>query len=275
MVNVFGGYGFVGSRFCELSKQSVIRNSRNDYEVYGKDVLYFISTVDNYNVHTNPYLDIDTNLTTLIKVLENYKEFAKDTDGVFNFISSWFVYGDVPLPAREDAQCNPKGFYSITKRAAEQLLISYCETFNLRYRIIRLANVLGEGDSKVSAKKNAIQYMINCLKTGEEVSLYDDGTPQRDYIYVDDVCQALNLILEKGNVNDIYNVGNGTPVQIGNIIEYARRQLTSKSNIKYIPAAKFHKIVQTKDMYLDNSKICDLGYTQKYLMGQIVDKLLK
>ena len=91
--------------------------------------VYFISTVDNYNVHTDMHIDINTNLNVLMDVLKSFRE--SSPDAVFNFISSWFVYGNVPLPAKEDSHCNPRGFYSITKRAAEQMLISYCETFGL------------------------------------------------------------------------------------------------------------------------------------------------
>jgi nucleoside-diphosphate-sugar epimerase len=155
-VNVLGGNGFVGGRYCEMTP-NVIKNDRDDFSVKSKNILYFISTVHNYNIFTDPYLDIDTNLITLIKVLEN----CKNKDVTFNFISSWFVYGNVDLPARENSYCDPKGFYSITKRTAEQLLISYCETFGIKYRILRLANILGESDKKVSKQKNALQFLIN------------------------------------------------------------------------------------------------------------------
>jgi nucleoside-diphosphate-sugar epimerase len=149
IINVLGGNGFVGSRYRELTENVVI-NAKYDYNVKDdSEVVYFISTVDNYNVHTNPFVDIETNLTCLINTLES----CKDKNITFNFISSWFVYGDVELPAKEDSYCNPKGFYSITKRTAEQLLISYCETFGIKWRIIRLGNVLGKGDKKVSKRR--------------------------------------------------------------------------------------------------------------------------
>lgn len=270
LINVFGGSGFVGSRYSELT-DNVIINERNDYTVKEgvTDVVYLISTVDNYNVYEDPYLDIDTNLTTLIRVLES----CKGKDITFNFISSWFVYGDVELPAKETDHCNPKGFYSITKRAAEQLLVSYCETFGLKYRILRLANVLGNTDKKVSKKKNALQYMINEIKKNNEIELYDGGNIYRDYIYVDDVVVAINLIIEKGNSNQIYNVGNGYKVLLVEVLEYVKNKTKSTSNFKTIETKDFHKKVQTKNMVLNVSKLNFLGYEAKYNMYNILDIL--
>ena len=271
MINVFGGNGFIGSRYCELTP-TIIKNDRDDYNVqYCEQILYFISTVDNYNVFTDPYIDIETNLTTLIKVLES----CKDKDIVFNFVSSWFVYGDVELPAKEDSYCNPRGFYSITKRTAEQLLVSYCETFGIKYRILRLANVLGETDSKVSTKKNALQYLISELKCDNELKLYDGGYLFRDYIYIDDVISAINIIIEKGDINTIYNVGNGKPIYLIDILSKAKYLLNSTSIFTSVEQADFHKIVQTKNMVLNVDKLKSLGYTEKYDINDIIKILIK
>ena len=181
IVNVFGGYGFVGSEYCNFTKEGYIKNYRDNYEVRSANCVYFISTVDNYNVHVDSLLDINTILVVLMKVLDNYRDYIKRTgeQGVFNFMSSWFVYGQdsgfgagsYGIP--ETSVCDPKGFYSITKRCAEQLLMSYCETFDLNYRILRLANVLGKQDKKVSAKKNALQYLLGEIAANRPVDLYD------------------------------------------------------------------------------------------------------
>jgi nucleoside-diphosphate-sugar epimerase len=278
LINVFGGSGFVGSRYVDLTANpnhtNIIVNDREDYEVKDnvKDVVYFISTIDNYNVHTDLHIDIDTNLTTLMYVLESLKGKG---DITFNFISSWFVYGDVPLPAKEDSYCSPKGFYSITKRTAEQLIISFCETFNIKYRILRLANVLGKSDTKVSVKKNALQYMINEIVNNRDVNLYDGGNVFRDYIYVDDVVQAVNLIIDKGNTNEVYNIGNGQEIYLKDALEYAVTSSGSIAKLNSIDAVDFHKTVQTKNMVLDVSKIIKLGYIPKYNIRQIIDTLIK
>ena len=157
-INVFGGTGFIGGRFCELYTNDVVKNDRNDYIPQTDNILYFISTIDNYNIHKDLHIDIDTNLTILMDVLTHIKE---RPNTIFNFVSSWFVYGqNDKIPFKEDdLECNPTGFYSITKRSAEQLIISFCNTFGVKYRIFRLANVLGEGDMKISKKKNALQFL--------------------------------------------------------------------------------------------------------------------
>jgi nucleoside-diphosphate-sugar epimerase len=146
-LSIFGGTGFVGSKFVERRGGNIIPREANT--PLTNDVVYFISTTHNYNVFTDVHLDINTNLNKLMDVLPNVK-------GTFNFISSWFVYGNgydaQTKAATETSPCNPKGFYSITKKAAEDLIVSYCEVNNINYRIIRLCNVIG-GDQSAGAKK--------------------------------------------------------------------------------------------------------------------------
>lgn len=267
LLNVFGGTGFVGSSFVKYN--TCMLNSRDDYVPKSENILYFISTVDNYNVHTDPFIDIDTNLTVLMKVLKNTKP-----GSTFNFISSWFVYGDTDLPAKEDSYCDPKGFYSITKRAAEQLLISYCETFKINYRILRLANVIGKEDKKVSKKKNALQFLINEMKAGNDINLYEGGKFIRDYIDVIDAVEGIRLVVEYGNNNEIYNISNGNPIFFGELIEYAADKLNYKGTINNISQPEFHKNVQVKSMYLDNTKLKKLGYFQTVDKFQMIDNLL-
>jgi nucleoside-diphosphate-sugar epimerase len=268
-LTILGGHGFIGRQYVADHYDAAIGNiasinTRDDYEVHSKDVLYLISTVDNYNVFTAPTLDINTNLLTLISVLENWR--LSGNCGVFNFISSWFVYGDTDCPygAKETSLCNPKGFYSITKRCAEQLLISYCETFGLKYRILRLGNVVGPGKDKVSEKKNALQYMVNLLKDNKEVRVYGTGLTFRDYIHVKDCSRAIELILCKGEVNSVYNVGNGQTWPLLHILKFAKEKLNSNSVITLIEPKEFHKKVQIESFFMNSTKLFELGYTPEF-----------
>lgn len=267
MVNLFGGTGFIGSHYKSL--YPCVLNDKTDYVPKTKDILYLISTTDNFNIFEDPLKDIETNLSVLVNVLKN----CKDKDLTFNFASSWFVYGETLLPAKENSPCNPKGFYSITKRTAEQLLVDYCETFNIKYRILRFANVLGRGDFGTSSKKNALTYVIQRLKESKHITLYKQGEFYRDYIHVRDLCSAVNLIMEKGAVNTVYNIGNQSPVKFKDAVSLAASKIGSESAILYagdLPEVKN----QPYSFYMDCTKLFELGYKPQYNIEDIIDELI-
>jgi nucleoside-diphosphate-sugar epimerase len=271
MIAVYGGKGFIGSQFCSKYESHVMGREDLSPPEGTKNALYLISTIDNYNVLTDPYMDINTNLTHLIKVLEA----CKDRGIEFTFVSSWFVYGDTELPATETSRCSPKGFYSITKYAAEQLLESYCKTFGLKYKIVRLSNVVGKSDSKVSKKKNALQYLIEEMRENRDINLYYDGNFCRDLIHVDDVVDGLKFVMDKGRDGEIYNLGTGRNyIKFRDSILYLHKKLGSKSRIGSMEPTDFHKIVQVKDIVLNCDKLEELGFKPKYGIREILDRLV-
>lgn len=255
-VSVFGGTGFVGSYFTEVSSRSCKLIERDSREPKSKDILYLISTTHNYHVFEDVHKDIDTNLSILVDVLKN----LKPGESTFNFISSWFVYGDNNLPVDESSCCHPKGFYSITKKAAEELVASYCETFGIDYRILRLCNVYGRGDRGASKKKNALQFLIDKLKNHEPIDLYHSGEFFRDYMHVKDVARAIDLVINKGELNAIYNIGSGEKVLFKDVIDIVLKETSSKSQITSIEPPKFHQVVQVKDFYMKTEKLKALGF---------------
>lgn len=276
-ISVYGSTGFIGSRFCELYSEDVLRIRRGFHCPKSKDLLFLISTTDNYNVFSDPRKDIMTNLVVLIDVLEQCKNFRQDA--TINFVSSWFVYGDTELPAKETSICNPKGFYSITKKCAEDLLISYCETFNMSYRIFRLANVYGAKDV-YNKKKNALQWLIFRLARGHNIELYYDGKFKRDYIHVDDVCSAMmHIMSSEYTLNQIYNIGSGNGYVFRDLIDFAAERLEPKGVIKEVKPHEFHNVVQVKDMYLDISKLKMLKFTPdidiETGLGEFIEHLIK
>jgi len=276
-IDLFGGTGFIGSNFKKMYNEETHVHERNDIIPVHDNVFYMISTTDNYNVLNDIYLDVNTNLIHLLKVLEYYKNNIFDKNKtIFNFVSSWFVYGKIyELPAKESSPCNPTGFYSITKKCAEDLLISFCKTYGLKYRILRLCNVYGKDDSKVSKKKNALQYILQKIKENQPIELYENGDFIRDYMYVDDVCRAIKLCVDKGFENEIINIGSGYPHNFRMIIDYAIHFCNSTSKITNIPSTDFHKIVQVKDMYLDVSKLKQLGFKSEISIEQGIESLLQ
>ena len=269
-LSIFGGTGFIGSNFAAMYPSECTVIGRDTNVPSDPSALYLISTTHNYNVFTDAHLDINTNLNKLMDVLPN-------VPGTFNFVSSWFVYGDgynTPKygAASEDSPCNPKGFYSATKLCAESLVESYCKTFDKKYRILRLCNVVG-GDGSAGKKKNALEYLIARIKNGEPVEIYR-GENFRNYLHVSDVCRAIRLVTEEGSVNCVYNIGADKSVRLRDIIKYAVEKTKSKSKIISIDAPKFHKIVQAENFFMNTNQLKSLGFVAKYSVFDVVDMLL-
>lgn len=272
-LSIFGGRGFIGSYLADsLPFEETIVVDRECIEPLTPNVINLISTVDNYNVKENPFLDIETNLIHFMKILsKGYEKWGKDL--VFNQVSTWFVYDGSHLPANEESPCNPTGFYSITALAREQLLKSYCGTFGLKYRILRLGNVIGVGDKKASPKKNALQWMVKELAQGRDVSVYKGGAV-RDFIDVRDCVRAVHLVLEKGKLNQTYNVANGQGLNISALIDVAHRASGYKAKVKEMEVPNFHKVVQTPKMYLDVKKLKGLGYVKQHDIKTTIEELV-
>ena len=258
-VSVYGASGFIGSNYAVHSSNAVELVDRNNPNPTSNEILYLIGTTDNYNILDNVEIDIEVNLLILMRNLEYLRnKFEKFT---FNYVSSWFVYGDGQSPPfREDGICRPKGFYSISKYAAEMYVESYCKTYEIDFRIIRLANVFGSNDRGISRKKNALQYLIERIKNDEPIELYDAGEFFRDYIDVRDVVSAIDLIIEKAEPNLIMNVGTGVPQLFSEIIYEAVKAFASKSEVTSIEVPEFHKRVQVKNSWLETSKLVSLGF---------------
>ncbi len=269
-VSVFGSTGFIGSNFANAYTELVDRVDREKPNPKFDQILYTISTTDNYNVFENPKLDIETNLIKLIDDLELLRN--KFDTFTINYLSSWFVYGDsTPLPFAINNSCNPKGFYSISKLAAEKFLISYCKTYNINYRILRLSNIYGNSDSEVSAKKNALQFLIGKIKKNESIDLYEGGDFIRDYLDIRDATKAIELIISIGKLDSIYNVGSGKPSRFIDLMNKAKEVFNSSSEFNNIPTPEFHKLVQVRDSYLEISDLLALGFLPKY---DIIDEII-
>jgi nucleoside-diphosphate-sugar epimerase len=230
-------------------------------------VLYLISTTHNYDTWQ---VNLDTNIQCLLEVLQHHRK-----EDIFSFCSSWFVYGDVPLPAYEHMQPNPRGGnYNLTKLWAEQLVQDYCGEHGIPWKIFRLANVFGKGD-KFSNKKNALQYLIDQMRQNIDIHLYNDGMFYRDYIHVDSVCRMLYEGMRKLPPCRIYNVGSGRSILFRDLILLAHTVLESKSRILRMEPPKKHTRIQVKSFRMSVEKINSYGIVDKSSPYEELYKMVK
>ena len=256
-ISVYGSTGFIGGTFCGLYPDNVIRIPREEREPESHDILYLISTTTNHNMLTDLTLDVDVNLRVLLETLE----YCKNEKITFNYVSTGFVYGADIIDAKETDVCDPRGFYSITKRTAEQLVISFCEVNEVNYRIMRIANVYGQ-DKTVSPKKNVLGFLIGLMREHKDLTLYNNGDDLRDYMHVIDICRALKTVMDRGELNSIYNIASGKPLPFREILEMVRDNIGSRSEFIPTVTPRFNQLVQPKNFSLDVSKLKSLNFIQ-------------
>lgn len=274
--SIFGSKGFIGTQLTAHSNCVPVEvnfHDRGNLPSPTNNIIYLRSTNHNYNpLDNNPYIDIETNCRHPMDILQAARvKFGKDFE--FTYVSTWFVYGNTQCPASEDAYCDPKGFYSITKLAGEKLVQSYCETFGIPWKVVRLSNVLGVGDGKISKRRNALQYMIKTLCDNKEVELYK-GDCYRDYIHVSDAARGILAVAESGIAGNVYNIGSGKGHLISGMVNRAHDRCR-RGTIKLIDVPDFHKQVQVDNMWLNVNKVLeDTGWKATIPVEQIVDDLV-
>ena len=119
------------------------------------------------------------------------------------------VYGELPedrpdMLFSESSPICPSSPYSASKASADMLVLSYVRTYGLKATISRCSNNYGPYQH---AEKLIPTMIISCIM-GRELPVYGDGMNVRDWIYVEDHCRAVDLILRCGRIGDIYNVGS-------------------------------------------------------------------
>jgi dTDP-glucose 4,6-dehydratase len=120
-------------------------------------------------------------------------------------VSTDEVYGETLRfePFREDEILNPTNPYAATKVGAESIVRSYYHCFELPIIIVRGNNVYGP---RQYPEKMIPKFILSLLQ-GKPCTLAGNGLMQRNFIYVDDMCRALTTVLQKGTLDNIYNIG--------------------------------------------------------------------
>jgi len=116
------------------------------------------------------------------------------------------VYGSVPEGlSKEDDLLRPNSPYSATKAAGDMLALSYFTTYGMPVVVVRSSNNFGP----YQFPEKVIPLFITNLLRGRKVPLYGDGANVRDWLYVEDNCEGIDLVLRDGKPGQIYNIGGG------------------------------------------------------------------
>jgi len=134
-----------------------------------------------------------------------------------NFECSCPVCGNaiVLLATDENTQKDPVSVYGLTKLHQEDLVKLVCKNLHIPYTILRFQNVYGVGQSLSNPYTGILSIFSNLIRTGQTLNIFEDGLESRDFVYIDDIVEALCLsIFEENANNEIFNVGSGNPLNV-------------------------------------------------------------
>jgi len=238
---VTGGLGFIGSNFCrhlithypnyhitnvdKIGKGANLDNLKdmekeNRYKfikgnicdphiaekcVKEADVIINIAAETHVDRSiTNPLQFFENNIMgtfTLLEAIRKYKDNVR-----FTQVSTDEVYGEIAQGTlTEMNSLNPSNPYSASKAAADMFVIAYWKTYNLHTNITRCTNNFGPYQLP---EKLIPKIIIRALKD-QPLPIYGSGKNVRDWIYVKDHCEAIDLVLRKGESGEIYNISAG------------------------------------------------------------------
>lgn len=206
------------------------------------------------------------NFESVLMLLELVRKYQPNLKRIV-FSSSAAVYGDEPtLPKKEESIIRPLTPYAIDKFAAEQYVLDYCHLYDVPGSAVRFFNVYGPNQNPNSPYSGVISILVDRYKkqlAGEKTSftLYGDGSQSRDFVYIDDVIQALLLVANKeAALGQQFNVGTGKATTLLTLIQTIDQILETELALEYQP----ERSGDIHDSLADISKIQSIGYLPNY-----------
>ena len=292
---VTGGAGFIGSNFVKY-----MLDKYSDYEIINLDALTYCGNLKNLtDIEDNPNysfvkgdirdsklvddivsngVDYIVNFAAESHVDRSIKDpeiFIKsnilgtqvllDAAKKYNIkkylqVSTDEVYGSLGEEGyfTEETPLQPNSPYSASKAGADLMVRAYSNTFDLPINITRCSNNYGP----YQFPEKLIPLMISNALEDKELPIYGDGKNIRDWLHVYDHCSAIDLVLHKGRIGEVYNIGGHNEKQNIEIVKLILDALDKdESLIKYVKDRLGHD----KRYAIDSSKIVnELGWTPKY-----------
>lgn len=236
---ITGGSGFIGNHIAKYISQcgheAVMPSSRElnvmqkeDWDAWkGQNIKHVLHLAGKTFVPESWEKPEEFFRTNGIGTL-NAVSFCRDEKIGMTYVSA-YIYGqpkENPIP--ESAEARPDNPYAKSKYIGEEICEFFGKHFDLNITVLRLFNVYGSGQNKRFLIPSVISQVL-----GEETMItVKDLKPKRDYVYIDDVCRAIALSIQKTQGYHLFNIGSGKSYSVHEIIEKVQKAAgTSKTVI--------------------------------------------
>ena len=229
-----------------------------------------VDTIVNFAAETHvdrsimtPDAVVRTNVNGTWALLEAAREHQIER---FHQISTDEVYGAIPSPGRscEGDPLEPRSPYSASKAGAEHLVYAYYITYGLPVTTTRGSNNIGP----YHYPEKALPLFITNAIDDIPLPIYGDGMQQRDYQYVLDHCEGIDLVLHQGALGEFYNVGTG--VETHNI-DMARKLLDLLGKPHSLITFVADRAGHDRRYALDTGKLQSLGWRSRHTFDQALE----
>ena len=219
----------------------------------------------------NPGIFLETNILGTANLMDACRKYGV---GRFHQVSTDEVYGDLPLDRpdlffTEETPIHTSSPYSSSKAAADLLALAYYRTFGLPVSISRCSNNYGP----YQFPEKLIPLMIANTLADKPLPVYGTGENVRDWLYVEDHCKAIDLIMRKGRVGEVYNIGGHNEMANINIVKIILKELGKpESLITFVTDRKGHDMRYA----IDPSKIhAELGWLPETMFADGIKKTIR
>ena len=240
------------------------------FSTYKPDVvIHFAAETHVDRSITGPQVFLETNVIGTGVLLDACLRYGI---GRFHHVSTDEVYGALPLdggvPFTEESPLAPTSPYAASKASSDLLVLSYYKTYGLPVTISRCSNNYGTHQYP----EKLIPLMIQKALQGEPLPVYGDGSNIRDWIHVVDHCRAIDFILQKGTVGEVYNVGAGEEIPNIKLVKQILDVLGKPYElITYVPDRLGHDLRYA----VDSSKVQRLGWKPEYTMEETLQGIVE
>lgn len=219
-----------------------------------------------------PYETHLVNFESTMYILELLRKDKKSLKRLV-FSSSAAVYGDEPsLPKKEQSEIRPLTPYAVDKFASEQMIMAYSQLYDIPASATRFFNVYGPKQNPESPYSGIVSILVDRIKNDKELIVFGDGEQYRDFVYIEDVLQALNLIAQsEDSIGQVYNVGIGEETSLNDLIK-AIEAYSQKEIKKSYSQVREGDI---KESVSDISKLKGIGYEPKFSLTDGIGKYLE